>query len=267
MTTSDGRRRSKHEHRHAAILQRLRESGAATVDILCAELGVSVHTVRRDLDELHELGALRRIRGGAAQLEPMFYEPFRADVSFQEQVESFADEKRRIAKAAGAMVNDGDIVAMTAGTTTTETVRCLPMNRGLTVVTNTVNVAMELCKRRDLEVFVTGGNLRGTWFSLVGPRAIQSICRVSIDTLFIGVNGLDCARGLTCFNPDEADVNEAMVRQARRKIVVADHSKFGVVGKWLIAPTTAIDTIVTGHEADDAQVNLFRKQGISVILV
>ena len=121
MTDAEERRSPKQEQRHAAILQRLREAGSASVEELCAELGVSVHTIRRDLEDLHDRGVLRRVHGGAAQLEPLFYEPFRADRSFQEQMESFADEKRRIAKAAAALVNEGDVVAMTAGTTTTET--------------------------------------------------------------------------------------------------------------------------------------------------
>jgi len=261
------RRSSKLEHRHAAILQRLRQAGAANVEDLCAELGVSVHTIRRDLEVLHEQGSLRRVHGGAAQLEPLFYEPFRADRSFQEQMESLVDEKRRIAKAAASMVNEGDVVAMTAGTTTTETIRCLPMNRKLTVVTNTVNVAMELCKRKDIEVFVTGGNLRGSWFSLVGQTAIQSIRKVFIDTLFIGVNGIDEKSGLTCLNSDEADINNTMVQQARRKIVVVDHSKFGVVAKWLITPTQSIDIIVTDSGITDEQIAPFRERGISVVVV
>jgi len=110
-------RSPKQERRCAEILQRLREAGSASVEDLCAALGVSVHTIRRDLEDLHKRGLLRRVHGGAAQLEPMFYEAFRSDRSFQEQMESFADEKRRIAKAAAALVNDGDVVAMTAGTT------------------------------------------------------------------------------------------------------------------------------------------------------
>lgn len=237
------------------------------MESLCEELGVSVHTIRRDLEDLHDRGMLRRVHGGAEQLEPFFYEPFRSDLSFQEQIESHADEKRRIAKMAASLVNEGDVVAMTAGTTTTETIRCLPMNRRLTVVTNTVNVAMELCKRKDLEVFVTGGNLRGTWFSLVGPTAILSISKVFIDTLFIGVNGLDNKHGLTCFNSDEAELNKVMVQQARRKVVVADSSKFGVVANWLIAPTTAIDMIVTDSGVTDEKADLFRKRGITVHIV
>jgi DeoR/GlpR family transcriptional regulator of sugar metabolism len=260
-------RSPKQERRYAAILQRLREAGSASVEDLCEELGVSVHTIRRDLEDLHERGMLRRVHGGAAQLEPFFYEPFRSDLSFQEHIESYADEKRRIAKAAAALVNEGDVVAMTAGTTTTETIRCLPMNRRLTVVTNTVNVAMELCKRKDIEVFVTGGNLRGTWFSLVGPTAIQSISKVFIDTLFIGVNGLDEKHGLTCFNSDEAELNKVMVQQARRKIVVADSSKFGVVANWLIAPISAADVIVTDTGVTEENIGSFRKRGITVHLV
>ena len=267
MTETKQKGVSKQQRRYALILERLREAGSASVEELCEELGVSVHTIRRDLEDLHGQGMLRRIHGGAAQLEPLFYEPFRADKSFQEQMESFVDEKRRIAKAAAALVNDGDIVAMTAGTTTTETIRCLPMNRGLTVVTNTVNVAMELCKRKDIEVFVTGGNLRGTWFSLVGQTAIQSMSKVFIDTLFIGVNGLDAERGLTCFNQDEAELNKVMVQQAKRKIVVTDRSKLGLATKWSIAPASVIDVIVTDSGASEEMVAPFRKLGISVLLV
>jgi DeoR family transcriptional regulator of aga operon len=260
-------RSAKQERRYAEILERLREVGSASVEDLCVGLGVSVHTIRRDLEDLDERCLLRRVHGGAAQLEPLLYQAFRSDRSFQDQMESFAEEKRRIAKAAAALVNEGDVVGMTAGTTTTETIRCLPLNRGLTVITNTVNVAMELCKRKDIEVYVTGGYLRGSWFSLVGPTAIQSVSKVFIDTLFIGANGLDDQHGLTCINPDEAEVNKVMVQQARRKIVVVDSSKFGVVANWLIAPTSAIDVIVTDAGATEEIIAPFREKGITVTVV
>ncbi len=261
------KRGSKQERRYAAILEHLHQTGSANVDALVRQLNVSVHTVRRDLEALHERGSLRRVHGGAAQLEPFFYEPFRSDHSFQEQIESYSEEKRRIAQAAALLVNEGDVVAMTAGTTTTETVRRLPMNRNLTVVTNTVNVAMELSKRKDIEVFVTGGALRGTWFSLVGPTAIQSMSKVFVDTLFIGVNGIDAAHGLTCYNTDEAELNKVMVQQARRKIVVADSSKFGVVASWLIAPISVVDLIITDTGLSEEALRRFRHEGIKVQLV
>jgi DeoR family transcriptional regulator, aga operon transcriptional repressor len=258
---------SKQERRYAAILEQLHKTGSANVEELCKQLHVSVHTVRRDLEALHERGSLRRVHGGATPLEPFFYEPFRSDHSFQEQIESYTEEKRRIARVAASLVNEGDVVALTPGTTTTEIVRCLPMNRNLTVVTNTVNIAMELSKRKDIQVFVTGGALRGTWFSLVGPTATQYMSKVIIDTLFIGVNGIDATRGMTCYNTDEAELNRVMVQQARRRIVVADSSKFGVVASWLIAPTSVIDVIVTDIGVSEESIRPFREQGTAIHLV
>ncbi len=264
MTTVPKEKRQKQELRFAAILRRVRETGRAEVETLCQELGVSVHTVRRDLEDMDSRGMLRRVHGGAEPLEPLLYEPFRSDRSFQQQIESRADEKRRIAKFAASLVNDGDVIGMTAGTTTNETVRCLPMDKRLTVVTNTVNVAMELCNRKDIEVFVTGGNLRGTWFSLVGPTAIDYVKKVIVDTLFIGVDGADLSHGLTCYNSAEAELNRVMVQHARRKILVADSSKFGVVASWVIAPFTDVDVIVTDTDIGDDTLEPYRQLGISV---
>ncbi len=255
---------SKQEIRMSAILRRVRQDGAATVEKLCQELEVSVHTIRRDLQDLEDRGLLRRTHGGAVPIEPLFYEPFRLDRSFQEQVGSFREEKRRIARAAAELVHEGDVVALTAGTTTTETVRNLPLNRHITVVTNTVNVAMELSKRKDLEVHVTGGHLRGDWFSLVGPAAIESMKNIFVDTLFIGVNGIDSVRGLTCYSPYEAEINRAMVRQAKRKIVVTDHSKFGVSASWLICEIAEIDLIITDTGATDEVLAPLLKAGVEV---
>ncbi len=258
---------SKQERRYASILEHLHKTGSANVEELCKKLDVSVHTIRRDLEALHDRGSLRRVHGGAEQLEAFFYEPFRSDHSFQEQIESYIEEKRRIARAAALLVNEGDVIAMTPGTTTTEIIRCLPLNYSLTVVTNTVNIAMELSKRKDINVFVTGGALRGTWFSLVGPTAIQYMSKVNIDTLFIGVNGIEALHGLTCYNTDEAELNRVMVQQARRKIVVADRSKFGVVASWVIASSSVIDVIVTDTDVPEELIRPFRERGAAIHLV
>src|SRR5262250_2695559 len=157
--------------RRERILRELPQAGSISVEQMCSLLSVCVACVRRDLQESEDRLLLRRTHGGAVSIEPLFYEPFRHDSSFQEQIERHAEEKRRIALAAADMVRDGETIALTAGTTTTEVVRSIRNRRGVTVVTSTINVAMELTKRKDLEVFVTGGFLRGDWFSLVGPAA------------------------------------------------------------------------------------------------
>jgi len=256
---------TKQRSRLEAILGKLQQSGGVNVDTLSAELGVSPVTIRRDLDQLERDGLLQRTHGGAVSLEPLFYEPFRNDRSFQTQLEKMADEKHRIGRAAAALIEHSETIALTPGTTTMSVVRGLPLNQNVTVVTNTVNIAMELSRRKDLDIFVTGGHLRGDWFSLVGPTAVQSLQPMLIHTLFIGADGIDAAWGATCLNADEADLNSAMVRSARRRIAVVDHSKFGIVAGWRICQTSDLHILVTDTGAPDEAIEPFRKAGVQVI--
>jgi len=270
LSTNDGTQvapTDKQQIRLTAIRRVLQQSGSVSVEGLSAELGVSVVTVRRDLDQLAEEGLLQRTHGGAVSIEPLFYEPFKNDRSFQVQVERFSEEKRRIGRAAAALVGRGETISLTPGTTTSEVVRGLPLNQGITVVTNTVNIAMELSKRKDLKVFVTGGHLHGDWFSLVGPTAIQSLQGILIHTLFIGADGIDSNWGATCFSPDEASLNSAMVRLARRKIAVTDHSKIGIVAGWRICLISDLNILITDSGATDEMIEPFQKAGVEVLRV
>lgn len=257
----------KQSLRLTAILEILRETGSVSVDELSSRFAVSVVTTRRDLDLLEKDGRLRRTHGGAVSIEPLFYEPFRNDRSFQAQVEKLADEKRRIARAAAALVGAGETVALTPGTTTTEVVRSLPQNFNITVVTNTVNIPMELSKRKDLNVYVTGGHLRGDWFSLVGPTAVQSLNGILIHTLFIGADGLDPEWGATCFSSDEAEFNSALVKASRRRVAVVDHSKFDVTAGWRICGIRDIHMLITDTGTSDETVAAFERSGVEVLRV
>lgn len=255
------------EGRLAAVLSILQQAGTITVEELGKKLSVSLVTVRRDLQILQQRGLLRRTYGGAESLQRLFYEPFRDDRSFQAQVESFAEEKHRIGGAAAALIQPGDTIAITPGTTTTEVIRRLPLNHNISVVTNTVNVAMELSNRKDLNVFVTGGHLRGDWFSLVGPTAAQGLKNVVISILFIGADGIDAKWGPTCFNADEAELNGTMAKHARRRIAVVDSSKFGVVAGWRISHTRDLNMIITDTGAIEEMIEPFQKLGVEVLRV
>ncbi len=257
----------KQQLRLTAILTALQKSGSVSVEGLSKDLEVSLVTIRRDLDGLERQGLLRRTHGGAVSIEPLFYEPFRNDRSFQAQVERFAEEKRRIGRAAASLIEDGEIIALTPGTTTTEVIRGLPLNHKITVVTSTVNVAMELSKRKDLDIFVTGGHLRGEWFSLVGPTAAQSLSHLLIHTLFIGADGIDPKWGVSCYIADEAQINSAMVKHAQRKIAVVDHSKFGKIAGWRICPTSDLDILITDSGATDEMIAPFEKAQVKVMRV
>lgn len=253
--------------RAQTIVEKLLHTGTVAVDELATQFGVSVATVRRDLVELEHRGRLRRTHGGAVPLEPLLYEPFRYKSSFHEQIDRNLAEKRRIGLAAAALIQPGETVSLTAGTTTTQVTRSLRPGAGVTVVTNTVNVAMELSQRDDVRVFVTGGFLTGGWFSMVGPATTQALEQFFVDKVFIGVNGIDAQRGLTSLHPEEAAVIQVMVRQAKRRIVVADHSKLGVVATSLICSAAEIHQLITDTGATEAQVAPFRQLGIEVLLV
>jgi DeoR/GlpR family transcriptional regulator of sugar metabolism len=253
--------------RQEYIIQRLQETGAVAIDELCTTLGASIATIRRDLEDLETRSLLKRTRGGAVPIGPLFYEPFRNDSSFQDRVSSFAEEKRRIGLAAARLVSKGQMVALTGGTTTTEVVRSLKVLSDISIITNTVNVAMELSNRKDIEVIVTGGHLRGSWFTLVGPIANTSAETLFSDIMFIGVDGIDAKKGLTCTNPSEAEVLRKLVQRAKMKVVVADHSKLGSVSKYLLCTTKEIDMLISDTGASASAIAPFQKLGIDVTRV
>ncbi len=245
----------------------LQATGSVTTEAICAALTTSIATAHRDLKELEERSLLRRTRGGAVTMGPLFYEPFRHDSSFQDKVGNFIDEKRRIARAAARLVNEGDTVALSGGTTTTEVVRSLMTMRGITVITNTVNVAMELSACKNIEVIVTGGVLRGNWFTMVGPLANIAAGMVYADIMFLGVDGISAEMGLSCENSQEAEYLRLMAHHAKRRVVVTDHSKFGIQSRWMLCPTKEVATIITDTGATDAAVAPFESLGIEVIRV
>jgi DeoR family transcriptional regulator, aga operon transcriptional repressor len=256
---------SSAELRAQLILQELLRAEKVSVSSLSKRFKVSGATIRRDLHELEQRGLLLRSHGGAVLIQPLLYEPFRHISSYHEQDRKQAVEKRRIALVAAKLVADGETIAIGAGTTATQVARSVCMHKGITVLTNAVNVAMELSHRDDLKVFVTGGTLSGDWFALVGPAAIQSVGEMFFDRVFIGVDGIHPESGLTTNYPDQASIHRAMLKQARQRVVVADHRKIGAVGTALIWPIEDIDVLITDIGATEEEIKPFTARGIDVL--
>jgi DeoR family transcriptional regulator of aga operon len=233
------------DERDKKILRQLLCDGEVAVEQLAKRFKTSSETIRRELAKLESAGLLRRTHGGAIQVEPLLYEPFRYLSSFRAQEQLHTDEKRRIGLAAADMIKDGETIAIGAGTTTTHVARAIGHRKGITVVTNAVNIAMELSHRADLKIIVIGGSMSGDWFALTGPTGIAEVGEVFYDKAFIGVDGIHPDHGLTSNYPDHASVHRAMIRQAHQRIVVADHTKLGKVGYALIVPAIDIDLIIT----------------------
>lgn len=256
---------SKQDARYQAILHAVHTNGSVAVEYLSEQLGVTLVTIRRDLDAMERKGLLHRTHGGAVPIQPLFYEPFRRERSFMMQVERMADEKRRIGYAAAALIKPDETICVTPGTTAAAVVRALPLNYNLTVVTSTANAVMELSKRKDIKVFVTGGTLHGEWFSLVGPHAVRSLENISIHKFFLGADGLDATGGATSFDQDEAELLRAMAANSRSRIAVVDHTKLGTLGNWRICKTEELQVIVTDDGANEENLQPFVSAGIEII--
>jgi DeoR family transcriptional regulator of aga operon len=180
----------------------------------------------------------------------------------------FADEKRRIGIAAAELIQERETVGFTAGTTPTQVARCIRHRSSIHVITNAVNIGMELSNQPDLNVTLTGGTMRWAGaFSLTGPTAIEMLSGVFMDKAFIGACGVDVMRGVTTIEPDEAAVFRAMVRQAKQVIVVADSSKIGMVSPALICPPGDIDVLVTDTGIPHDALERFKVHGVEVIAV
>ncbi len=250
--------------RQAFILERVREQGGVRVADLTRELGVSDMTVRRDLELLHDRGLLEKVHGGAASIEGSSkFEPgFTIKSSMMER------EKICIAEAAATLVGPGTAIAISAGTTTFALARRLVDVPGLTVVTNSVPVADVLYKdgRADQTVILSGG-VRTPSDALVGPFAVEVIRSLHVDTVFMGVHGMDPRSGLTTPNILEAETDRALLEAGRRLVLLADHTKWGVIGISSIGRLEEVDVVVSDSGLDSAAIDALASSVPHVIIV
>ena len=249
------------------IMKALLRTGDISVQELAEQVGTSAPSIRRDLARLEKRGLILRTHGGACLVEPLLYEPFRHDTSFQARELRSADAKRRIGLAAAELVGETDIIGLTAGTTTTQVGRALRHRGGISVITNALNIGMELCNQPAIRTMLTGGTLAWAWtFALAGQPAVNFLRDYYMDKVFIGITGLDLERGITTLEAEEAAVSQAMLRNAKRCIVVADSKKIGNVSPALICPVSAINVLVTDDGIPDAIHRELLKRGIEVVL-
>jgi DeoR/GlpR family transcriptional regulator of sugar metabolism len=253
------------QQRKNLMVQHIIERGAASISELSARFGVSSMTVRRDLSQLARQGLIRKAHGGALSVELAEFEP-----SFQEKDVVNSAEREGVGAAAAAMIGPRDTVFLTTGTTTMQIVRQLgkrPAGMPLTVVTNSLNNAYELCKLPAVRVVVLGGEVRKKSYAMTMPDVEDLIRRIYVDKLFLGVNGISREYGLTVPNPAEAQVCQLVMRRSRRTIVVADHSKFARVTFAHIADLDGVDTVITDDGVSPEDVAQLQAQSIRMLTV
>lgn len=251
--------------RSAQIMRFLLRTGSATIEQILDEVGSSAPSIRRDLAKLEIRGLIRRTHGGAELVEPLLYEPFRYDSSFQMREQRYASEKRRIGLAAADLVQESETIGLTAGTTTTAIGRALRHRKNLQIVTNAINIGMELCNQPSIRTVMTGGTVPWAWsFSLTGTAALDFMENIYLDRVFLSPVGLDAERGVTTLESDEALLFRKMQERAKRVIVVADSSKFGKVSPAFICPMSKVHLVITDSGASDEVIKPFVDLGTQI---
>lgn len=246
------------EQRKKAILDALARDGQVLAKALSETFGVSEDTVRRDLRELAAEGRLQRVHGGALPASP-------AVATFAQRQDIESTEKQTIAKAAAAMISEGQVVIVDGGTTSAHLVRHLPATLSATVVTHSPSVAVALVDHPSIEVIVIGGRLFKHSIVTVGAAAVEAMSHINADLYFMGVTGVHAKAGLTTGDLEEAYIKRALAARAAETVVLASASKLNAASPYAIGELTLAQTVIVGGAAPAALVEPIAHAGVTVV--
>lgn len=232
------------EERWNSIVELVERNRAISVPELESELGVSASTIRRDLAQLHKMGRLVKVHGGATSVGTQFVAK---DLSMEEKYFLNNDEKLAIANYAAQLIKPNDFVYIDAGTTTEMLVDCITEMRA-SYVTNSVLHARKL-SLKGCHTYLPGGELKATTDALVGPMAIETLRKFHFTIGFWGTNGVSVESGFTTPEPNEAMIKQISMEQSKKRYVLCDVSKFAAVSPITFAQFESA-VIITGKIQD-----------------
>ncbi len=246
--------------RYDKIVTLVNERGSIRVSELSELCGVTEETIRRDLDRLEQQGKVRRSHGGAVSVKEA-----QAETPYFEREVMHQEEKKRIARAAVALIEPYDRIALDASSTAWYMASILP-DIPLTVLTNSIKVALELSSKEKIEVISTGGILAARSLSYVGPMAERSLEAYYVEKAFISCKGVHPERGISESNELQAMVKHKLIKQAANVYILADASKIGVQAFTHVAGWEDIDAVITDGHIDAAAARLLREKNLELIV-
>ncbi len=249
--------------RRAQIAEHVRQSGSARVTDLAEQFQVSEVTIRNDLMQLEKQGQLIRDRGGALPLDHA--RELTSLLAVEQRAHLHIAEKQRIARAAAQLVNPGDTILMDAGTTVVEMAPHLAGIASLTVVTNALNVALEVAAKTDAKIILLGGTFSREASSTLGSLAEHTLGELLVQKAFLGTQAFDLENGLTDTTIEIAQVKRAMIRASRRVILLTDSSKLGQSG-FKVAPLSAVHVLITDHRLPEETTAALENLGVEVVV-
>ncbi|HXF85178.1 MAG TPA: DeoR/GlpR family DNA-binding transcription regulator [Anaerolineales bacterium] len=233
---------------------------ARTAD-LCQLLDASEATVRRDLEWLEQRGILERTHGGAILSQRMTFEQ-----EYQQRAQQHPEEKRRIGELAASLLEDGDIIFINSGTTATQVLHHIRRDSNITVFTNNVSAVMEL-GNPGFRCFLTGGEFQPRSNSLGGRFALETLKLVYANKAILGVDGISLKHGCTVPTDGEAEVVRKMIERTKGPIIiVADHSKWGVVSNFQIATIDEIDKLISDDRLDSSAIESLAERHVECLI-
>ena len=241
------------------ILGIARDAGRVSVDELAVRFAVTPQTIRRDLNELCDSRWLTRVHGGAMLASGV------ENLAYDDRKLVSQPHKRLIGEAAARLVGNGSSVFINLGTTTEEVARALTAHTGLLVITNNLQVAAGLHRLETIEVILSGGTVRRSDGGLVGAAAVEHIGQFRADIAIIGTSAIDPDGTLLDFDYREVQVSQAIIRNARRVILVTDGSKFLRSAPVRIAHLSDVDVLVTDRLPSAAMAALCEVHGVEVV--
>lgn len=254
------------EERWQIIIDLLNKNNVMSVTELSKRLNTSEVTIRRDLRELEDAGALRRTHGGAISLQ---YKSTSFEPQFAQLESANSELKQQICRQAYKLINDNDAIIIDGSSTAVQLCRYFKQQpkKGVMVVTNSARVVFELASCDSVEIVHIGGQVRKNVLSSTGPLADLVLNQIKVDKAFIGINGIDFSENLlTTPNLSEGAIKRTMMKCARETIVLADHTKFGLNYLCKVCNATDIDHIVTDSAVESDVVKRAEELGTNLIV-
>lgn len=246
------------KERRNKIIELINENGRVNVNELSELFNISGVVIRTDLSELEKQGLLSRVHGGAITSYRSYY-----DMNLMQRLNTNSNEKNAIAKKISEMIKDFDTVIMNAGTTPIYVMRAIE-NKKVTIVTNSIALALEGAQNPNFKIILIGGDVDSNYQFTYGISALKTLEQYTADLFIMSVDGIDPGKGISTFYYQEAEICKYMMNQSRQTIVVADHSKIGRTAFARISDLSRVDTIVTDCAADKTVLEKLKKKDIEI---
>lgn len=246
--------------RRNAILARLNTQGKVIVSDLSQEFGVTEETIRRDLEKLDNEGLAKKTYGGA-----VINQSLNTDLPFNVRKRANVELKQKIADKIAELIHDGDYIMLDASSTATYVTQRIKNRKNITLITNSVEILLELADKDDWNILSTGGALKKGGLALIGTSAEKMIRGFHVDLAVCSSKGIDINMGITDSNEKDSVIKQAIFSAADRKVLAVDSTKFDKISFVRVCDAGDVDTVVTDTQPAERWAEYFRENNVELI--